>query len=201
MDEPTFEFTAGDLSLDFANAWRGRLEASTDPDRSFAQLVAWAIQGGVLAPSLGHRLVEVAGSGDERAAASLRRAAQLREAIDLAFSRVAGGRPPSDEELSTINRILAEALPHLRLRAGKGRCRWECLAPPDALDQMLWPVARSAAELLTSDRVDRVRECASDTCAWLFLDRSRNGRRKWCDMASCGNRAKARRYYARHRSG
>jgi predicted RNA-binding Zn ribbon-like protein len=66
---------------------------------------------------------------------------------------------------------------------------------------MLCAVALSAAELLTSDRVDRVRECASETCSWLFLDGSRNRRRKWCDMASCGNRAKARRYYARHRSG
>jgi predicted RNA-binding Zn ribbon-like protein len=69
------------------------------------------------------------------------------------------------------------------------------------MDQMLWPVARSAAELLTSERAGRVRECASETCSWLFLDGSRNGRRKWCDMASCGNRAKARRYYARHRTG
>jgi predicted RNA-binding Zn ribbon-like protein len=64
---------------------------------------------------------------------------------------------------------------------------------------MLWPVARSAAELLSSESVDRVRECASSTCTWLFIDDSRNRRRRWCDMASCGNRAKARRYYERHR--
>jgi predicted RNA-binding Zn ribbon-like protein len=65
---------------------------------------------------------------------------------------------------------------------------------------MLWPVVRSAADLLTSERVVRVRECAAEDCAWLFVDTSRGPRRKWCDMSTCGNRAKARRYYARHRS-
>ena len=59
------------------------------------------------------------------------------------------------------------------------------------------PVARSAAELLTSPRATRVHECESDTCTWLFVDRSHARRRRWCDMSSCGNRAKARRHYAR----
>jgi len=59
-------------------------------------------------------------------------------------------------------------------------------------------VARSAAELLTSDNVDRVRECEDDRgCGYLFIDQSKNRSRRWCSMESCGNRAKARRYYAR----
>lgn len=62
---------------------------------------------------------------------------------------------------------------------------------------MLWPVARSAAELLTSPDAQRVRECALRSCSWLFVDRSRNRRRRWCDMKTCGNRAKARRHYRR----
>jgi predicted RNA-binding Zn ribbon-like protein len=65
---------------------------------------------------------------------------------------------------------------------------------------MLWPVVRSAAELLTSDELGRVRECAADNCAWLFLDRSKNRSRRWCDMAVCGNRDKVRRFRQRSRS-
>ena len=72
---------------------------------------------------------------------------------------------------------------------------WDC--NEEALDGVLWPVVRSAAELLTSEEAKLVRECASDTCTWLFVDRSRTHRRKWCDMAVCGNRAKARRHYQR----
>ncbi|HXO42658.1 MAG TPA: CGNR zinc finger domain-containing protein, partial [Thermoanaerobaculia bacterium] len=59
----------------------------------------------------------------------------------------------------------------------------------------------SAAELLTSDKWRRVRECAGSDCTWLFLDRSRNRSRRWCAMQTCGNRAKARRHYRRARAG
>ena len=68
----------------------------------------------------------------------------------------------------------------------------------DGLDRILWPVAWSAAELLTEGPLARVREYpGDDNCGWLFLDTSRNGSRRWCDMSTCGNRAKARRYYRR----
>jgi predicted RNA-binding Zn ribbon-like protein len=65
------------------------------------------------------------------------------------------------------------------------------------LARLLWPVARSAAELLTSPDRQLVRECLGDNCGWLFLDTSKNHRRTWCSMQGCGNRAKARRHYAR----
>jgi len=201
MVEPSFEFNAGSLCLDYVNGVAARLESPADPVVGYSDLVAWAVQAGILAPSQGQRLLERAHREPARAAETVRRAAQLREAIYLACSRMAGGRTPREGELGAINRHLAEALPHLRLRQAEERCRWEWLVPEGTMDQMLWPVARSAAELLTSERVGRVRECASETCSWLFLDGSRNGRRKWCDMASCGNRAKARRYYERHHRG
>jgi predicted RNA-binding Zn ribbon-like protein len=67
------------------------------------------------------------------------------------------------------------------------------------LDEMLRPVARSAADWLVSADVDRVRLCADDRgCGYLFVDTSRNRSRRWCSMESCGNRAKARRHYERH---
>jgi predicted RNA-binding Zn ribbon-like protein len=56
---------------------------------------------------------------------------------------------------------------------------------------------RAAVELLTSEDIMRVRTCADETCAWLFLDRTKNQRRRWCDMKTCGNRVKARRHYER----
>jgi predicted RNA-binding Zn ribbon-like protein len=65
------------------------------------------------------------------------------------------------------------------------------------LDRVLWEAAASAADLLTSPDLARVKTCPGAGCAWLFLDRSRNGTRRWCDMSVCGNRAKARRHYSR----
>jgi predicted RNA-binding Zn ribbon-like protein len=67
----------------------------------------------------------------------------------------------------------------------------------DALDVMLWPITRSAVELLTSDELDRVKQCGR--CDWLFLDKSRNRSRRWCSMDACGNRIKMARRYKREK--
>jgi len=66
-----------------------------------------------------------------------------------------------------------------------------------ALDDIIWPVVRSAADLLTSDTLPMLRICAADDCQWLFMDTSKNQTRRWCNMKSCGNRAKARRHIER----
>jgi predicted RNA-binding Zn ribbon-like protein len=124
----------------------------------------------------------------------------LREATYGIFSSLARERPPREEDLEILNRELRESLMHQRVEPSAEGFGWTFEAAEDALDQMLWPLARSAADLLVSDEADRVRECAAPSCSWLFLDRSRNHRRKWCDMAVCGNRAKARRHYRRHRT-
>jgi predicted RNA-binding Zn ribbon-like protein len=68
------------------------------------------------------------------------------------------------------------------------------------LRRLFWPVVQSAAEFLTSDDVRHLRACASPKCGWVFLDTSRNRRRRWCAMQVCGNRAKVRRFYARRES-
>jgi predicted RNA-binding Zn ribbon-like protein len=81
-----------------------------------------------------------------------------------------------------------------------GRFGWSWADDPVNLEMPLWPVTRSAADLLTSSDLRSLRLCASDTCAWLFLDTSRNGSRRWCSMRTCGNRAKARRHHARVRA-
>ena len=95
------------------------------------------------------------------------------------------------------------------LRPGSGRARGNQAEPGkrrfewtwpggrlDDLDRVMWPAVWSAADVLTGEDVDRVRQCAGAGCAWLFIDRSRNHTRRWCDMSVCGNRAKARRHYA-----
>jgi len=78
------------------------------------------------------------------------------------------------------------------------RSTWTWRAQDDALDGLLWPFVRSAVELLTSEDLERVRECAAVDCAWLFVDAIHNRSRRWCDMKSFGNREKAHRHYARH---
>jgi predicted RNA-binding Zn ribbon-like protein len=75
---------------------------------------------------------------------------------------------------------------------------WFCCPGVNGLESILHPIVKSAADLLVSTQLQRLRVCADPECGWLFLDCSRNHSRRWCSMESCGNRAKARRFYQRH---
>ena len=115
-------------------------------------------------------------------------AAALRAATVRIFTAAALGKEPRPEDLALVNG-------HLRLRravpAGDG-FDWAWAGDEDALDRPLWAIAQSAVDLLVSDDLANVDQCAAKGCFQLFVRRSR--RRKWCDMSTCGNRQKGRRY-------
>jgi len=201
MDEtapPTFDLSGGALGLDFANTWSGRERPETDDLRGYADLLAFARQTGTATEDEAARLAARAERSPREAAAALARARELREGLYRVFSAVAAGRPPAAEDLGLLNAALPEALSRLRLERRGSGFGWAWEAPPaEPLLAPLWPILRSAAELLASDELYRVRECAAPSCAWLFVDRSRNRSRRWCSMETCGNRAKAHRHYRR----
>jgi predicted RNA-binding Zn ribbon-like protein len=194
-----YELSGGSLCLDFANTVDSRPAA--EPREllgDYGDLVRWGVQAEVLTTRRAQRLLAEAGRQKGRAAAVLRLAREVREAIFQVFSARAREAALPPAAIRTLNEELPSALARLRLVEDGAGCRWEW-EDEDALDRMLWPVIRSAAELLTSDELVRVRECAAENCAWLFLDRSKNRSRRWCDMAVCGNRAKVRRFRKRSR--
>lgn len=216
MSEPTssprpytFELSGGALCLDFANTWGDRERPSQDHLHAYGDVVAFARQSGILddgqAAELVRRAEEESGAAAaaKAAAIALTEARALREAIYGIFSALAAGTAPPPEALDHLNAVLPDALVGLRIepRGPRGEgFSWTGRAPTDSLVAPLRPIIRSAAELLTSDRLDRVRECAGATCTWLFLDQSRNRSRRWCSMETCGNRAKVRRHYRKQRA-
>lgn len=201
--QSTFDFTAGELCLDFANTVRGTRDRPAERLKTYQDLLAWGAQAGILNDEDVRYLGRVARAHPRKAAAALADAIALREALFRIVVSVIAGSVPAEGDLSTLNAALPRALNHLRVSARTDgcQCQWEWAAEDGALDRMLWPIARSAADLLVSSEVDRVRRCAnSGECDWLFLDTTRNRSRRWCDMSSCGNRAKARRHYARKKA-
>ena len=123
----------------------------------------------------------------------------MRDAIYRLVSDHAAGQPMRLEDAALLNREIPTAYRHLRLVPEDERLAWRWAEDPSALDSFLWPVVRSAAELLTSPDLERAGECHNPTCGWLYLDTSKNHSRRWCDMASCGNTAKAHSFYQRKR--
>jgi len=189
------EFGVAPLDLCLALVNTEGVVRNSPPDRldSLELFLEWAdaraLAGDTALEKLRH-------TGRDEAAAFLSRARTLREALYKIFSQAIDGRP-AEAEMGILDRVLEEALAHLTLRWSGNGFAWVLPAPPGRLDELLWPIALSAADLLRSERLDRVKECGSATCSWMFIDESRNRSRRWCDMSDCGNRAKARRFYRR----
>jgi predicted RNA-binding Zn ribbon-like protein len=193
---PPFDYIGGSLILDFTNVGT-HAGHNHEHLRSYDDLVDFVRLAGGLSTADARRLVADAGRHPSAAKAVLARGIALRDASMRAFSAFARRKAPEARDLELIGREAAAALAHRRIaQTGKQiTWTWDDELP---LERVLWPIARSGSELLTSDADrTRVRECASDTCEWLFLDRTRNHSRRWCDMADCGNRAKQKRLRAR----
>ena len=199
--EQVFDLTGGLLCLDFANTVDDRTEIHPQELLiSFEDLIAWSRQAQVLTEQEGRELSEKAAQRPSEATGVLQRAVEVREAIFRIFKAVAEDESPEEGDLVTLSAMVAEAQKHAQLVPDTHGFRWEWACKPDDLDCMLWHVVQSAAEFLTSDDLDTVRVCASDSCNWLFIDTSKNHSRRWCNMKSCGNREKARRFYTRKKS-
>lgn len=197
---PVGEFTylAGDVALDLGNTLGDRgTDRPHERLTAYSDLVWWAYGAGLFGGRDARQLLGVARKHPRQAATVLSRGRTLRESLHRAFEAVTAGRKPAGDDLAVLNDELGHALEHLQLEPGGECCRLEYAEPDEALDRMLWTVARAAVDLLTSGRLRLVKQCAGTTCDWLFLDESRNRSRRWCDMRECGNRAKARRHYAK----
>ena len=198
---PVFDLSGGQLALDFANTVEDRPAAQPDDRlRRYGDLVAWARQAGLLTDDRARALLRRGAARPAEAMAVLPRAVALREAIYRIFLAVGGGGEPAPADLAALNGALADALARARLVPAEGGAGFAWgWADDDALDRMLWPVVRAAADLLVGEDLARTRVCSAHDCNWLFVDTSRNASRRWCNMQVCGNRAKARRFQQRKR--
>ena len=186
----------GDPSLDLVNTvdWT-RAGAANDRLADYDRLTRWAQGAGVLSARSAEGLRRL-GRRDRRGAeAALRRARQVRRVLRGVLAAVASGAGEDAAVDRAFRSLLAGALRGARLaRRGRGkRHEWVFPRSETTLDGFLAPVVWSAARLLASDEAEALRVCAGPDCGWMFVDRSRNGLRRWCEMQTCGTREKTRR--------
>jgi predicted RNA-binding Zn ribbon-like protein len=194
----TIELIGGELCLDFTNTVSTRKGGlSREYLTSYPELVEWSRHARTLSDEEAKVLLQETTHHPDRAAAALEWAIVLRETLYRIFSAIAHNRQPEGVDLVTMNRALRDAMSRLEVVPMADRFAWTWVADEADFDNPLWPVVRSAAQLLTSDDLARVCECARDGCDWLFVDTSKNHSRRWCSMAMCGSRVKSRRYYRR----
>ena len=199
--ELPLKYVGGDPSIDLVNTvdWVGdELDHDRIPD--YDRLARWAEGPGVITASVGERLRRAAAARPRDAAAAVAAAGRLRWVLQRLFTAVATGRADGTA-LGEFNDLLADALPRMRLTSSSSSSRrqltltWDGLG--DDLASPLWPVVWSAAQLLASEEASRIHVCAAPDCGWMYVDRSRNRLRRWCQMETCGTRAKSRRRYRR----
>lgn len=189
----------GYLALDFANTVHD-FNAETERDEvvDYGALVTWSERTGILSGAEARELHEEGRRHPRKAESVLGEARDLRRKIYETFAAIARGETPKPSLLRSLEREWASAMTHATLVARPAGVAWTW-GNSGALDRMLWPIVGSAVELVTSPDAARVRQCDANDCTWLFLDKTKNKSRRWCDMDSCGNREKARRHYRKRR--
>jgi predicted RNA-binding Zn ribbon-like protein len=190
----------GHPALDFVNTLDDWLRPGRrDYLMSGADVAAWMQHRGLVAPAVAD---EFAALSPRRAAGLLRAARALRERLHFLFVPIAHGRRAAAGDLDWLNEEMVRMARFRRLVPGKAGYTWQARPKSSMPASLLAPVVFAAGELLAGDRLARLKACPPpDGCGWLFLDASRNGRRIWCSMQTCGNTAKVRRYRARQSRG
>jgi len=195
------ELVGGALCLDFVNTVDPRHAANRfDYLSEYRALVAWARHAGAIEAAAAPGLLRRAARQPAAAREVLRRSIRLREVLYRIFASAMARRPPPRDAFDRLNHELGWAIAAARLTRSRAGFVLQWGDHRSRLDQVLLPVIRSAVDLLIDGPLDRVRECPGPgNCGWLFIDLSKNGSRRWCDMRTCGNRAKAHRHYTRIR--
>lgn len=182
------------LILELANT--AGFRALADRNDSFEELgdvLEWASAAKLLNPAQRRLLAAL---DEDETARIHRRVVALRDASQSLFSRLARHRPPSKYDVVLVSDEVRRSLASRELEIHKGTVRW-VLPSSDPEAALFGQFGLSASSLLDSEDLVRLRECSGRDCSRLFIDRSRNGSRRWCSMEGCGNRAKARRHYKR----
>ena len=183
---------SGHPALDFCNTWAGwDGHAAVEYLADYEHLVVWAGFVGILRPDQVTVLRQRARLSARTAASVVERAKAFRAHLYAVLRE-----PASSPAWDAVADQVATATEALYLRRADDTIRWEIASTAD-LSAPLAAAAWSAGELLTSSTLRRVHACAGTGCGWLFLDPT--GRRRWCVMATCGNREKARRHAAKHK--
>lgn len=193
------DLVGGDLAVDLANTVTARDQEPADWLDSYAALLQWAKEAGRFAKSDLKQLDDAARRAPTRASAALARCKALREAICAVLYAMAAGRKPGQDSITAIDKARIAASKAAKLMPRQSRLQIHWSAETSGLDLITHVVAAHAVELLKDDRLARLRVCGGTYCGWLFIDTSKSGLRRWCDMATCGNAAKARTFQQNRR--
>jgi predicted RNA-binding Zn ribbon-like protein len=166
----------------------------------YGDLLAWMGNIGLLQEEQVQVLKRKAAAQSEESTSAFARSLELRESIYRIFVAQTKGESPAQDDLEVLNSVLRNLTGGAQIGQESGKFAWQWNFDAMSLEAPLSIIALAAADLMTSENIKWVGQCADeDGCGWLFVDTSKNHSRRWCDINDCGNRAKQRRYLQRAR--
>ena len=186
------------LWLDFVNTDTAAQATRGDLLRDFDTLLTWLSGNGALDDERASGIRRRAALQPAAAAASLVDARRVRAALRVLAERGHASPRVCDDAVTEINRVLGRSAGTRRVdRHATGEFMRAFVPTGDAFAGLMIPLVDSAADALVTGELARVRRCADTRCYRVFVDSTKNGQRRWCDMGTCGNRAKAARHRAK----
>jgi predicted RNA-binding Zn ribbon-like protein len=191
----SWSLVAGHVALDFVNTVGGLpATAACDAISDYEQLLVWSVRAGTLTGEHAERLERAGRRRPDDAASVVEHAHRLRRSMYTGFDELRAGDDSVAPQWRDVQTAAAQALAQADPVLDQGRLSWSWSDGTD-LQTPLYPVALAATELATSELTTLLHRCGR--CRWLFLDQSKNRRRRWCDMSTCGVAEKIERQAAR----
>lgn len=187
----------GNAALDFVNTaskWSSEPVDRLGGAQGFAN---WVKVAGLL-DSEDQEILEQEIAGDPKAAARFfDDAAALRAALHRIFDAAASGAKADAADIALLNDWRTRSARHCEIRQEDGAFRRRCTEEAPSQERAMRLIVDAAEDLLLNGRLERLRSCGGENCEWMFLDLSKNGRRRWCSMATCGNDHKVKQFRKR----
>jgi predicted RNA-binding Zn ribbon-like protein len=192
------QLDGGCLVFDFTNTISTRKGPAFDYLKSYGDIMNWSRKTGILPPANENGSGVDTGQNPSHVDGSIVKALHAREILYQLFSAIAHEQIPGEAIVKQFNQLLSEALSRVELKIFKAEAVVDFSR---SSDEPLLAIMKSAYDVLTTEKFNRIKECPA--CGWLFIDKTKNGKRRWCDMDVCGSKDKAKRYYQRkkHETG
>ena len=187
----------GNAALDFVNTASNWSTEPVDRLGGAVGFAKWVKVAGLL-DDRDQKILDGEIAGDPKAAARFfDDAVALRAALHRIFYAAAKGATADAADIALLNDWRTRSARHCEIRQEGGVFRRRCTEEAPAQERAMRLIVDAAEDLLLNGRLDRLRSCGGENCEWMFLDHSKNGKRRWCSMATCGNDHKVKQFRKR----
>lgn len=184
--------------LDFANTAGGHTKIrEVERIPTFQDAVNWALFAEIVTGGEARGIAHAAKAKPGAAERQVEEMHAFREALQRTVAAISAGQPIPAKDFAKVRAVITEAVGIAEIKRQDQAFLWTTDAATPDLGTVLTRVALSAHDMFAREKPSQLRIC--ERCTWVFIDRTKNQKRRFCRQDACGNKARAARFYERHR--